>query len=132
MRSTYSFRVVSLSSLELWKSSRSRSSSFLAPYWSTTLYFSWRPKAAQNFSYFSRSSLSSLASSFLIFFSRAAAMIFSCRVCWSISREMFREKSGESTTPLTNRKQSGSRSAHLSMMSTPEEYSCRPFSYSRV
>ncbi len=56
-----------------------------------------------------------------MFFSRFLATIFSCRVCWSISREMFSEKSWESTTPLTKRKWSGSRSGHWSMMSTPEE-----------
>ena len=62
-----------------------------------------------------------MSSSALIFFSKAAAMTFSCRSCWRISRLMFREKSGESTTPRTKEKQSGTRSAHLSMMSTPEE-----------
>ena len=68
----------------------------------------------------------------MIFFSRLAAMTFSCRSCWSSSREMFRDRSGESTTPRTKRKCSGSRSAHLSMMRTPLEYSCSPFSYSLV
>jgi hypothetical protein len=81
----------------------------------------WVPKAFQKVSYFSRSSFWRRSRSALIFFSRLPAITLSWRVCWSISREMLREKSWESTTPLTKRKCSGSRSAHLSMMSTPEE-----------
>ena len=46
-------------------------------------------------------------------------MSFSCLSCWSISREMFKDKSWESTRPFTKLKQSGSKSAHLSMISTP-------------
>ena len=62
----------------------------------------------------------------MIFFSRLALMVVSCLSCWSISLEMFRDRSGESTTPLTNLKQSGRTSLHLSMIRTPDEYSSRP------
>jgi len=57
-------------------------------------------------------------------------MADSCLSCCSISLEMFRDRSGESTTPRTNLKHSGRRSLHFSMIMTPEEYSCRPGSYS--
>ena len=40
------------------------------------------------------------------------------------------KKSSESTMPFTKLKWSGSRSAHLFMISTPLEYSSKPFSYS--
>ena len=82
-------------------------------------YFSCRPKLFQNSSYFSRSLFSMDWSSEAIFFSSRPAMSFSCRSCCSISREMFRLRSWESTRPRTKLKQSGSRSGHFSMMSTP-------------
>ena len=63
----------------------------------------------------------SLTSSLLTFFSMLLAMTFSCRSCWSISREMFRETSGVSTMPWTKLKWSGSRSGHFSIIITPEE-----------
>ena len=58
-------------------------------------------------------------SSLAIFFSSRPAMSFSCLSCCSISLEIFKDRSWESTRPLIKLKQSGSRSAHLSMISTP-------------
>ena len=93
-------------------------------------YFSWGPKLSKNLTYVSLSSSSSLASSFLTFFSMFPLITDSCLSCCSISLEMFSDRSGESTIPLTNLKQSGSTSLHLSMIITPEEYSSSPGSNS--
>merc|ERR1719235_1856254 len=43
--------------------------------------------------------------------------------CWSVSREMLRGRSSESTTPLTKVSHSGIRSSQLSMMNTRRTYS---------
>ena len=77
-------------------------------------YLSCVPNTLKNFSYFSRSHSMSRESSPLIFFSRFMEMSL-------ISREMFSERSGESTMPRTKRKHSGSRSGHFSMIITPLE-----------
>ena len=78
----------------------------------------------------SLSSSSILVSSAFTFFSMLALMVVSCLSCCNSSLEMFSDRSGESTTPLTNLKQSGSTSLHLSMIMTPEEYSSSPGSKS--
>ena len=46
----------------------------------------------------------SFFSSFLMDFSRLLAMSFNWRSCWSISREMFSDRSSLSTRPLTKLK----------------------------
>ena len=84
----------------------------------------------KNSRYVSRSSSRSLVSSDLTFFSMLLLMVASCLSCCSSSLEMLSDRSGESTTPLTNLKQSGRTSLHFSMIRTPDEYSCRPGSNS--
>ena len=55
---------------------------------------------------------------FKTLFSRFLPISFNCLLCWRISREILREKSGESTSPRTNLRYSGRRSWQLSMIKT--------------
>lgn len=59
-----------------------------------------------------------------IFFSRLAAMTFSCRSCWSSSRRC--SGTGRESHHPDEAEVLGSRSARLVMMRTPLEYSCSP------
>ena len=55
-----------------------------------------------------------------------------CRSCCRISREMFSDRSFASTTPLTNRRYSGTSSSQSSMMKTRLTYSWTPRLPSRM
>ena len=123
--STYSFKVMSLSSLEVVNKSKSFNlfTTSLPPLQTLPQIpiFKDLPYSFQNCSYLLRSFLSVFANCFKIVFSKFLPINFNSRLCCKSSREIFKEKSGESTKPLTKRRYSGKRSLHLSMMNTWRE-----------
>lgn len=58
----------------------------------------------------------------IVFFTRFFRTTLRILFCWSVSREMLRGRSSESTIPLTKLRYSGMRSSQSSMMNTRRTY----------
>ena len=80
--------------------------------------FTTRPNSFQNVANFSGSSVRMARMVSMIFLVAARRITWIWRFCCRISREMFRDRSSESTTPRTKRRYSGISSLQSCMMKT--------------